>query len=571
MQPRPIRQLDPATIAQIAAGEVIERPVSVVKELVENSLDAGASAIAVEVADGGRSAISVTDNGVGIARDDLALAFARHATSKLFSAGELFGIGTLGFRGEGLASIAAAGAVELTSRPEGAELGARIEAHGVHVGEPAACAAPPGTKVVVRDLFALTPARREFIKSARAEFSRISAFLSRIALGWPEVAFSLRHDGKDVWALPAVRDGIDRLEMVFGSGSRGALVEIAANDAPARIVVSGYISRPGDDRPSRETQVYFVNGRLVRCAPLSAAWLAGSGSFGMTGRFPFGMLALELAPEDVDVNVHPTKIEVRFARGNEVFDAVRVAVARTLRATEPERPAPAIAFAPPPSLRDAMSALSARSEAADPLRSAEPVATLVAEQAGKPGVRVFGQIDQTYIAAGDAQGLFIIDQHAAHERIAYEAILDREGDAEAGAPLLFPTIVELTDSQAVALNENLDMLAQAGVMVEPFGEGAFRICALPAGYEKRRFDLGGMLDDLAADDAAREGVAHRNRLFATIACHSVVRAHEPLSLAEQATLYDRLQRCRDPHTCPHGRPTVLRIDAASLAKAFGRA
>ena len=571
MQPRPIRQLDAATIAQIAAGEVIERPVSVVKELVENSLDAGASAIAVEVADGGRSAISVTDNGVGIARDDLALAFARHATSKLFSAGELFGIDTLGFRGEGLASIAAAGAVELTSRPQGAELGARIEAHGVEVGKPAACAAPPGTKVVVRDLFALTPARREFIKSARAEFSRISAFLSRIALGWPEVAFGLRHDGKDVWALPAVRDGIDRLEMVFGSGSRGSLVEIATSDAPARIIVSGYISRPGDDRPNREAQVYFVNGRLVRCAPLSAAWLAGSGSFGMTGRFPFGMLALELAPEDVDVNVHPTKIEVRFARGNEVFDAVRIAVARTLRATEPERPAPAIAFAPPPSLRDAIAALSARSESADPLRATEPVATLVAEQAGKPGVRVFGQIDQTYIAAGDAQGLFIIDQHAAHERIAYEAILDREGDAESGAPLLFPTIVELTDSQAVALNENLDMLAQAGVVVEPFGEGAFRICALPAGYEKRRFDLAGMLDDLAADDAAREGVAHRNRLFATIACHSVVRAHEPLSLAEQAALYDRLQRCRDPHTCPHGRPTVLRIDAASLAKAFGRA
>jgi DNA mismatch repair protein MutL len=571
--PAPIRQLDSATIAQIAAGEVIERPVSVVKELVENSLDAGASLVSVEVVDGGRTSMSVTDNGSGIPRDELALAFERHATSKLSNARDLFAVNTLGFRGEGLASIAAAGTVELTSRLPGAEMGARIEARGITVGTPSSCAAPPGTKVVVRDLFALTPVRREFVKSPRAEFARISTFLSRIALGWPEVAFGLRHDGKDVWTLPAVLDGVARLEMVFGAQARGALETLADDDAPARIVVSGYISRPGHDRSNRDGQVFFVNGRLVRAPQLGAAWLAGSGSFGMTGRYPFGMLALELPPEDVDVNVHPTKIEVRFARGNEAFDAVRTAVARTLRRSDPVRSAPAVAFAPtsrgddaePGALESHLFADATRKESA----LNERVLTFEAVPPSN-GVRVYGQIDQTFIVAGDADGLFIMDQHAAHERVAYEAILARQGGDEAGAPLLFQSVVELTDSQAAVLYENIDVLAQAGVVVEPFGEGAFRICSLPAGYEKRRFDLGGVLDDLNADDAAREGTAHRNRVLATIACHSVVRAHEPLSLQEQAVLYERLRRCDEPHTCPHGRPTMLRIDAASLSKAFGR-
>jgi len=566
MQPRPIRQLDAATIAQIAAGEVIERPVSVVKELVENSLDAGATAIAVDVVDGGRISIAVTDDGAGIARDQLTRAFARHATSKLDAAEDLFAIRTLGFRGEGLASIAAAGAVELTSRTAEAQLGARVEAHGARIGDPVAIAAPPGTKAVVRDLFALTPARREFLKSARAEFSRISAFLSRIALGWPAVSFALRHDGKEVWTLPAVRNAVDRLEMVFGRDARGSLTELPAARDGALTRVTGYVSKPGNDRPTRDGQVFFVNGRLVRSPALSAAWLAGTGSFAMTGRYPYGVVVLEVPPDAVDVNVHPTKIEVRFARGNEVFDAVRLAVATALRATEPVRQVPAVAFSQIPELRSGhyIAGVGHAAQELPELRSGHYVGTA-------NEVRIYGQIDQTFIVAGDAGGLFIIDQHAAHERVAYEAILGHEGQSESGAPLLFPTVVELTDAQATVLHENLDALVHAGVVVEPFGERAFRLRSLPGGYEKRRFDLAGVLDDLGSEDAPREGVAHRNRLLATIACHSVVRAHEPLSLQEQSVLYDRLIACDDPHTCPHGRPTMLRIDAASLAKAFGRA
>lgn len=572
----PIRVLDDATIAQIAAGEVIERPVSVVKELVENSLDAGAKSIVVDCVDGGRTSISVTDDGDGIARDEMRLAFARHATSKLTSADDLFSIASLGFRGEGLASIAAAGSVELISRVRADEVGARIEARGVTIGEPAAIAAPLGTKVIVRELFALTPARREFMKSCRAEFARIASLLGQLSLGHPRVAFALKHDGRDVWTLQAVDDPIDRLEVVFGRGARGALVVVEA-DTHTRELVYGYVSAPGRDRSNRNGQVFFVNGRLVRSSALSSAWLAGYGSFGMTGRYPFGALAVRLPPSDVDINVHPTKLEVRFANQAAVFDAVRRAVARTLRATDSVRP---FAVGSIDIGSNGNAGQSRRSDAASVdhegrLAQSESSSEFDTQLSFAPpssgrDVRVLGQIERTFIVAASDGEMIVIDQHAAHERIAYEAIVDAAGATDTAAPLLFPSVIELTPARAAVLHEAEEDLAAAGVVVEPFGEGAFRIVSLPAGYEKRRFDLDGLLDDLGADDAPREGVAHRNRVLATIACHSVVRAGEPLSPQEQASLYERLVRCREPHSCPHGRPTMLRLDRVSLAKAFKR-
>jgi len=567
----PIRLLDEATIAQIAAGEVIERPVSVVKELVENSLDAGATVVTVELIDGGRTAISVTDDGRGMRADELLLALMRHATSKLSIAEDLFAVRTLGFRGEGLASIAAAGRLEIVSRQRGDELGARVEATGTSTTAPSPAPAPPGTKVTVRDLFALTPARREFLKSSRAEFARVTAYLSQLSLGWPAVGFNLRHDDRDVWALPAVADPVDRLESVFGRDARGALIAIDGDSGLAREKITGYISAPGRDRPHRNHQIFFVNGRLVRSSALGAAWLAANGSFGMTGRYPFGVIRVDLPPEDVDVNVHPTKAEVRFRYSAAVFDAVRAAVARSLRSVEPARPAPSpilSALGLGEAVEQSEPGEGGLLPAAD---EASRFTTSSALESPPERIRVFGQIDQTYIACSDGANLMLVDQHAAHERIAYEALLAGAGTAEVGAPLLFATVIDLDPDRAAALHEHHDELAAAGVDVEQFGDNAFRIRSLPAGYEKRRFDLAGLLDDLAADDAPREGPGHRLRLLATIACHSVVRAHEPLALQEQAALVERLQTCSDPHTCPHGRPTMLRLDAATLAKAFRRA
>jgi DNA mismatch repair protein MutL len=555
--------LDDATIAQIAAGEVIERPVSVVKELVENSLDAGATAVSVELMEGGRIAIAVADDGRGIGPQDLPVALQRHSTSKLRIADDLFAVRTLGFRGEGLASIAAAGRLEIVSRRHGDEMGTRVEASGISTSAATPAAAPPGTRVTVRDLFALTPVRREFLKSGRAEFARVAAFLSHLSLGWPTVSFSLRHDGRDVWTLPAVVEAVDRLETVFGRDARGALVPLDDDGGVAREKVSGYVSAPGRDRPHRNHQIFFVNGRLVRSSALAASWSAAYASFGMTGRYPFGVIRVDLPPEDVDVNVHPTKTEVRFRFSPAVFDAVRAAVSRTLRRVEPVRAAPSpilsalgISFSPP------------ADDATEPVEygSAQP------ELAPSPErFRVLGQIDQTYIAASDGASLMLIDQHAAHERIAFEVLLAGTGATDITAPMLFPTVVELTPDRAAVLDEHREELAAAGVEVERFGEDAYRIASLPAGYEKRRFDLAGVLDDLVADETGRQGLDHRHRLLASIACHSVVRAHEPLALQEQVALLERLRACDDPHTCPHGRPTMLRLDAATLAKAFKRA
>ncbi|MDQ6768304.1 MAG: DNA mismatch repair endonuclease MutL, partial [Candidatus Eremiobacteraeota bacterium] len=440
-----IAVLDDATIVQIAAGEIIERPVSVVKELVENSLDAGATYVAVELRAGGRSEISVNDDGRGIFHDDLSLALHRHATSKLSSASDLFSVRTLGFRGEGLASIAAAaGSVEIVSRPPGQNFGARIVTRGSLPGAMGRVAASPGTKVTVRDLFATTPVRRDFLGSEKSEFTRVSAFLSRIALGWPKVAFSLRHDGRDVWSLPAVSDPIDRLEMVFGKGSRGSLAPVRT--APNIMIgIVGFTSRVGADRPNRQGQVLFVNGRLVRSPALSAAWSAAYSAKIMTGRYPYGVLMLSLAPGDVDVNVHPTKIEVRFVSAAAVFDVVRHAVGEALRseaATAEGERSFAVGATPPSFIGNiepqAMPAMSLLEHALD-----VPDASHTA--------RALGQIDQTFIVISDATGLLIVDQHAAHERIAYEALEDGVGQSSDAAPLLLPRIVELTPDQAATL------------------------------------------------------------------------------------------------------------------------
>ncbi len=569
-----IRLLDEDTISQIAAGEVIERPVSVVKELIENSLDAGASWIAVELRGGGRTEIVVQDDGRGIVSEDLPLALHRHGTSKLSTAADLFAIRTLGFRGEGLASIAAAaGNLEIISRAAGQNFGARLVVRNGAAGSIQPVAASPGTKVIVRDLFAATPVRRDFLGSDKGEFTRISAFLSRIAVGWPKVAFSLRHDARDVWSLPAVGAPVDRLEMVFGRGSRGSLTNVSTSPN-MMIAIGGFTSRIGADRPNRQGQVIFVNGRLVRSPALSAAWSAAYANKMMTGRYPYGVLMLTLAPGDVDVNVHPTKIEVRFVSAAAVFDVVRSAVDDALRSgsasQEPATTGPLSAASPLLSRASGVAGLSAVSLLD---RSGEDLSKNL-----DGGARALGQIDQTFIVISDRHELLIIDQHAAHERIAFEALEARAGVAEASAPLLLPRIVELTPDQIATLENCQDDLAAMGVVIEPFGDDAYRLSALPSGYGERRFDLAGVLDDLVnvatdlqvGSDRGNAASQRRQKLLATVACHSVVRAHEPLSLQEQLTLYDRLRACHDPQTCPHGRPTTLRFDAEALARAFKR-
>jgi DNA mismatch repair protein MutL len=554
-----IRELDAVTIGQIAAGEIIERPASIVKELVENAVDAGATRIAVNIERGGLDLIEVIDDAMGIASEDLALAIRRHATSKLNVASELESIATLGFRGEGLASIAAVSDLEIVSREPGLPIGARVFAHGDEVRSVEPAPAPAGTQVRVRSLFERLPVRREYLRAPSAEFNRSSSWLSSFALAYPQIAFTLRHDGKDVWVMPATQREHERLAMVFGAQAAKTLLSL--DGGPARILdgaLRGFVSEPGYDRPDRRMQLLFVNGRLVRGALLAGAWTSGYSTFTMMGRHPYGVLFLEIPTNHVDSNVHPTKYDVRLRYASQVFDAVRQSIAATLKEHARGR------FA---EHTGSPSSVSTSAGSAGPAVSLFAPPPDDGERQDSDRLRILAQLHRTFILASDGETLLLVDQHAAHERVAYEAIVAAAAQRAPSEPLLVPQIVELDAARSVALDRALEALREGGLEVEAFGERTYRIVATPAGYGSRRFDLGGMLDDLSEDPKQRDV---RERVWATLACHSVTVAGEPLAMQEMSTLVERLQRCANPMHCPHGRPTMVRLSPDELARMFKR-
>ena len=555
-----IRILDSETIGQIAAGEVIERPLSVVKELVENALDAGASRIAVRVRGGGLTEIEVADDGVGIAPDDLPLAVTRHATSKLADAGGLARVDTLGFRGEGLASIAAVARVTIVSRTADAEVATALDAYADELGAPRAIAGPPGTRVVVRELFGNVPVRREYLRSPAAEFARIASWLATLALAYPRVGFTLEHDGKATFAFAPGEDLAPRLRHVFGIPSSG-MVPLRADDAHAG--VSGWVSSPGDDRPDRRSQILFVNGRLLRSTLVSGAWSAAYRTFAMVGRHPYGVLYLSVPPDQVDQNVHPTKSDVRLRHGDRVLAAVKDAIATALRQGASERLQRAISFAPP---ERANGGGSAQIDWAD---SFTPAAA--GTDAQKKTLRVLAQVDRTFILASDGDAVVLIDQHAAHERIVFEQLSANARAHAAAEPLLLPYTFEVRPEEAEQLDATLDALAAGGLHVEHFGERAYRVTATPARLvhagRTRPFDVAEFVECLS-DDV--RGLDADQRVWASLACHSVVRAHEQLEYPEMTALVERLQRCENPMHCPHGRPTIVRLEAGAIARLFKR-
>jgi len=555
-----IRLLNETTVGQIAAGEVVERPLSVVKELVENALDAGASRVAVALAQGGLDAIEVLDDGAGIPRDELALAFARHATSKLESATDLGRVTTLGFRGEGLASIAAVARVRLVSRRAGEEVGFAVDAFDGSVSVPEAMPSPPGTRVAVTDLFANVPVRREYLRSPSAEFARVSTFLATLSLGYPQVAFSLAHDGRTTWIFPRADELEQRLAQVFGLMPARSLVALEGKQNPnVALFVRGFVSRPGFDRPDRRMQHLFVNGRLLRTTLLAGAWTAGYSTYALAGRQPYGVLFVELPPDHVDPNVHPTKTDVRLRFPERVADAVKRAISETLARDAGERLRAAVSFSPAVPL--------ATIGAATPLDGDPAAFEFASKPQAEAGARVVAQLDDTYILALDRDALVLIDQHAAHERIAYEAIVTRARDGGPSEPLLVPYVIELQAAQVPRFEAIRETLAAAGFVAEPFGDAAYRVVATPAGYGARRFDLQPFLAD-AGDEIP--GLSPQERIWATLACHSVVRAGDRLELAEMSALIARLEHCENPMHCPHGRPTVVRIDASDVARMFKR-
>jgi DNA mismatch repair protein MutL len=552
-----IRELDAVTVGQIAAGEIVERPASVVKELVENAIDAGATRITVDVERGGLDRIEVIDDGSGIPADELSLALRRHSTSKLRAADELQHIATLGFRGEGLASIAAVARTQVLSREPDQSIGALVRAFGQRVEPVEPAAAPIGTCVTVRNLFENVPVRREYLRSSSAEFNRISSWLSSFALAYPACTFVLRHDGKEVWVMPGSSDERERLAMVFGRRCAESLISLGG--AAARTLdgrLHGYVSAPGQDRPDRRMQLLFINGRLLRSALLTGAWTSGYSSFAMVGRHPYGVIFLDLPPDQVDPNVHPTKSDVRLRHPSQVFDAVRRSIAATL--TDHARTRLRDQIAPL-----ATSSVSFAADAIELFRAAPAAADGGAER-----LRVLMQLDRTYILASDGTALLLVDQHAAHERIAYETLVAAARGSASSEALLVPYIFELDAARSEILDRTIEALKEGGLEIEAFGERTYRIVSTPFGYGARSFDVAGFLDDLSDDPKQRDV---RERVWASLACHSVAVAGERLEPEEMTMLVERLQTCQNPMHCPHGRPTMIRLDPAELARMFKRA
>jgi len=557
----PIRVLDPELVAQIAAGEVIERPASVVKELVENALDAGASRIEVETEGGGRSRIRVADDGCGIPAAEVALAFARHATSKISAPEDLFRIATLGFRGEALAAIAAVARVTCRTRAVGEELGTYVRIEGGEIREQRPMARPPGTEMIVEDLFFNTPARRKFLKGEGAERRAIDLWISRYALAYPRVAFFLRHDRREALTLPAAREPRHRLAALYGAEVAEALLEVHEADEEMRI--SGWISPPGMDRPDRQEMAFFVNGRWVQDRMLPAAVLQAYHTLLPAGRFPWSFLWIDLPLDAVDVNVHPAKIEVRFRDPDRVFRLVQRAAHRALRQTAPRV------------FQSVASPMAPVSTPARPLPPGEPADVLPkpsGEEAGLPPLRVIGQLQATYMVAEGPDGLYLLDQHAAHERVLYEELMARRQEGPLPAqPLLQPVLLEVSPEEGSLLEEHQETLRELGLWIEPFGPRAVRVRAIPAvlSAEAIRAVIQDLLFDLHEARRPMEA-ALEARWIRSICKRAAVKAGQVLGMEQMQHLVRALERCAMPWTCPHGRPTVLRFPLGQLAHQFGR-
>ena len=543
-----------------------------VKELAENALDAGATHIDVEIRQGGLELIRVTDDGHGIPADQLTLAFERHATSKLATLDDLESLGTLGFRGEALPSIAAAGHVRLVSRTAGAD-GAFIELDGGVMLKTGVEGAAPGTSVAVEALFSAIPARLKYLRSVGAETGRVRQAVDNLALAYPHVAFTLSPDGKTTLRTPGSGHLIDAFAAVHGPETAEAMLDVTPSSM-APYPAHGLASRPAVSRPNRSAIRIFVNGRPVQSRMLIAAVEEAYTGLLMEGRYPVAVVLLEVPAHEVDVNVHPNKREVRFIHDGDAFASVQRAVRAALAADMPlgAEPAPAPSFNGSLSASPAF-AFTVPSTTPTPAYPPSSVA-MNGDATPMPQLRVLGQVANTYIAAEGPDGMVLVDQHAAHESVLFYRLLRQweEGQAEA-QPLLEPMPLELTPEQQEAAAEAMPMLRAYGFHVEPFGDGAWLLRAVPS--MSRQVDAEKMLAELLAPAgaAARTHGATPSHwaMAASIACHSAIRAGQTLANEEMAELLHALETGTDPSHCPHGRPAAIKLTTGMLDREFGRA
>jgi len=583
-----IRVLSDTLISQIAAGEVVERPASVLKELIENSLDAGATEVAVSLDAGGVKRIRVTDNGCGIDARDLPLAFARHATSKIKTLDDLERVRSLGFRGEALASIASVARVSLTSRPRDERHAAVLRAEGGQMEAPQPAAHAAGTTAEVVDLYFNTPARRKFLRTEATEFSHCEEVLSRAALSRPETVFSLRHNGRSILHLPA-SDLTRRTEAILGA-------EFAGSARPIReqiegLALTGFLASPSFTRSSRDSQYLFVNGRFVRDKVLSHALREAYRDVLHGDRHPAFALFVDIDPLAVDVNVHPAKIEIRFRDSRAVHQFIYHAASKALAASATHAP---VAYAAPAvtlgdSNRNNQGSLgiaqstsvygkafgAPRVEERTTMRT--NVGTAIPQEPIEPEMPPLGyalaQLHGVYILAQNAKGLVLVDMHAAHERIVYERLKSAlDAHSVAVQDLLIPVTLSTSRIDVVTVEENQESLRTLGFDLAPLSPTALAVRAVPA-------ELAGgniaelaraVLADLREFGASRVLTERRDDLLATMACHGAVRARRSLGLAEMNALLRDMEQTERSGQCNHGRPTWFQMSLAELDKLFMR-
>jgi len=583
----PIQKLSPQVAAKIAAGEVVERPVSVVKELVENAIDADASEIRIEIAQGGRRLISVSDDGCGIPAAEVELAFARHATSKLSSIDDLYRVQTLGFRGEALASIAAVSRLSLSTRTAEEEVGTLIRLEGGEITLREAQGRPPGTRIQVENLFYNTPARLKFLRSDATEAGHIARLVTSYALAYPAKRVTLQNKGRLVLRTMGTGEIFDTLVAIYGLDIAEQMLEIKPPEAEeAHIRVWGYVGAPALHRGNRRDIIFFVNHRWIQDNSLSYAVSQAYRTLLPQGRHPMVVLNVVLPPQDVDVNIHPTKREVRFRRGNEVFVAVQKAVRSILMA---QRPVPVVQLPGVPvsswtrggtpgtrgpiGLQQSRMGLEMQRTGDLPPLGAGAEGALVTRPGPSerlPMLRILGQIAQTYIVAEGPGGMYLVDQHAAHERIRYEELTAQKAQKKViSQDLLDPLPIELSPQQATLLEANLDHLAGFGFDVIPFGGATFLVKRVPASLTGQSI-LPAILEMVDAALKGGEGFSWEDQALVTLACHTAIRAGQTLSHDEMRDLVRQLESSSLPHTCPHGRPTIIHLSQAQLEKEFGR-
>jgi DNA mismatch repair protein MutL len=572
---------------KIAAGEVVERPASVVKELLENALDAGSDRIIVEVEKGGRSLIRVSDNGRGMSKDDALLSIERYATSKIQNDSDLYSIQTLGFRGEALPSIASVSRFELETRQKESDTGTRIYMEGGKIVDVKDIGAPAGTQISVRHLFFNTPARRKFLKTVGTEMGHIADCVATIALGWPFVRFKLIHNEKTVKNWIRATDVKTRVIDVLGKDFHNHLLPVYREDGP--VTVAGWISDPSVYRSSSRGIHMFVNQRYIRDDLIVKAVLNGYASRLMKGRFPVAVFNIEIDPETVDVNVHPTKKKVRFSQARMVYDAVLNAVSLAFAKPERKKAPPA----EPDTATFSVNETRAGFENRLPETGRKPIPDLFPrpekgkekkdeslpkqaslwEKKNFSESRVIGQFKNAYIVCENKDGLTVIDQHAAHERILYETLKNREkGQNNGKQRLLIPESFDLSYREAEIMEKMIPELEEAGFEIEPFGGRTFVVKSVASSLSGKdvRPMIREIVETLARVGAGEDVSALFEECVKIMACHGAIRSGQKLSDKEIVALLDQLNRCDNPYNCPHGRPTCVNWSDRFLEKAFKR-